>query len=141
MFCRGKPSAVAALAGFFWPTHGCEGRFQREPIQRLGSAAQTGFMGVGCRPFQCLDASTGPALSGCTACGAAHGGTASARKRRFRITIAPPQAQRQTGRGGDVDVGGGGGAADCADGRRCNTCNRRNVRRLLWCRKPKFLAR
>lgn len=113
-----------------------------EPTQRLGAVAQTGFMGIGCKPFQCLDASTGPALSGRSVCGAAQGGTASGRKRRFRITIAPPQAQRQTGRGGEVgEVVAVGGAADCADGRKCNTCNRRNVRRLLWCRKPKFLAR
>ena len=85
---------------------------------------------------QCFAASTGYALSGCLVCGAAQCGTASGCRRRRTITIAPPQAQRQTGRRGEVDVGGG-----AADGRRCNTCSRRKLRRLLWCRKPKFLAR
>ena len=69
MFCQGGPGAVAAFAGFFWPTHGCEGR------------------------VQCLDAFTGPALSGRSVCGAAQGGTASGRKRRFKITMALQQAQ------------------------------------------------
>ena len=112
------------------------GPLMGEPIQRLGAAAQTGFAGVGCKPFQCFAASTGYALSGCLVCGAAQGGTASGCRCRRTITIAPPQAQRQTGRRGEVDVGGG-----AADGRKCNTCSRRKLRRLLWCRKPKFLAR
>ena len=85
------------------------GPFKGAPIQRLGTAAQTGFAGVGCKLFQCFAASTGSALSG-----------------RRTITIAPPQAQRQTGRSGEVGVGGG-----AADGRRCNTCSRRKLRRLL----------
>jgi hypothetical protein len=86
------------------------GPLMGEPTQRLGAVAQTGFAGVGCKPFQCFAASTGYALSGCLVCGAAQGGTASGCRRRRTITIAPPQAQRQTGRCGEVDVGGG--AAD-----------------------------
>jgi Phage integrase, N-terminal SAM-like domain len=83
-----------------------KGPFNGELIQRLGALAQTGFAGVGCKPFQCWHASTGSALSGCSVCGAAHGGTASDRKRRLRINITPAQAQCHTGRIGAMTVRG-----------------------------------
>jgi hypothetical protein len=50
---------------------------------------------VGCKPFQCVDTSTGPALSGCPVYGAAQGGTASGRKPASR---SPCPRQRRSAR-------------------------------------------
>ena len=68
------------------------GPLRGAPIQRLGAAPQTGFAGIGRKPFQSVKACTGPALSGYLLCGAAQGGTVSGRRRRRTIAIAPPQA-------------------------------------------------
>ena len=136
MVCQGGASAVAAFAGGFGPPHGREGPVSARAGPAAGLSASGRVHGGGCQPSQCFETSNEPALSGRSVCGAAQGGMVSGRKRRRRITMAPPQAQRQTGRCSGVCCD-----ACAAEGCKCSTCNRCKARRLLWCRKPKFLAR
>ena len=75
------------------------------PVSARGSAAAAlngagrVAKALGADRVQCFTTSTGLALSGRSVGGAVQAESASALMRRRKITIAPPQAQRQIGRG------------------------------------------
>ena len=96
--CQGSEQRKGCAGLGFRPNPQAPCLFRRKALQRLRSVAQAVWVGVGCRAVQCFTTSIGLALSGRSVGGAVQGAPTSGRMRRLRITITPPQAQRQTGR-------------------------------------------